>query len=129
MVWAKRKGGRTTKKLLTLTLTCAPCFSWRQGRRLRITCIHFASYLRVCPYSNVNTRNANEQLSGETEITFNRQGCGRNSELMHKLQIQVAERVSHDVTMHCVKVRRQAPKDTGDSFTRTYFISKHPKMC
>ena len=45
MVRAKRKAGRTTKKLLTLTLTCTPCFSWRQVRRLRI--IHFGSYLRV----------------------------------------------------------------------------------
>ena len=36
MIRAKRKAGRTTKKLLTLTLTCTPCFSWRQVRRLRI---------------------------------------------------------------------------------------------
>ena len=36
MIRAKRKAGRTTNKLLTLTLTCTLCFSWRQVRRLRI---------------------------------------------------------------------------------------------
>ena len=125
LVRAKRKAGRTTKKLLTLTLTCTPCFSWRQVRRLRI---HFESYLRVCPSSNVNMRNQRTLMSGEIKITFNRQGCGRNSELVHELQIPVAERVTHDMTMHCVNIYSPLPSTQRHrGFPHTYFT--HPKVC
>ena len=119
MIRAKRKAGRTTKKLLTLTLTCTPCFSWREVRRLRIITLR-----KLSPWLSV----LGCKHAESTKITFNRQGCGRNSELIHTLQIQVAEWVSHDVTMHFVNIY-SPPQSTKrhSRFTRTYLT--HPKMC
>ena len=66
-------------------------------------------------------------MTGEIKITFNRepQGCGRNTELIHKEQIRVAEQVLHNMAMHCELLCdlacRQAPKaHTSDSHARTY---------
>ena len=73
MIRAKRKAGRTTKKLLTLTLTCTPCFSWRQVRRLRIITLRKLSpclSVLECKHaeSTNNCREKQRLLSTHTHI-------------------------------------------------------------
>ena len=124
MIRAKRKAGRTTKKLLTLTLTCTPCFSWRQVRRLRIITLRKLSpWLSVleCKHAE-STNNCREKqilhsIGEDAEQIL-------NSYTHCKYKLLNGSRTTWQCILWAFIVGRKAPKDTGDSHARTSRIRK-----